>query len=329
MRPATILFLALAACSNQPPSAPGPADASPRALPPAAPAKVQDAAPSPKAVALRCRLHGEPLARACDAAWGSIAVDAKGRLHVAVGDEVRRYRRLEQDGCEMELEGAVAVPVIEPKGQVVGEGPLYMQSGGPQWKVTGTGGRVFLHDYLRGIHEIVGGAVKPVCPALQGVGAIAMLGKAAFVARNGGEQLTFGKTCKTKPAGFDPKPGFGLYAVGDALVADTGDAVLYGADRKAVATLGAGDAFAPGGICSVSAIVPCGDDVCVADGNCKKLNRYARDGRFLAELDSSALFERLPVGMYHAAAGPDGIYLLVGYMDGNVCEDAVYLAPTP
>jgi len=290
--------------------------------------KVQGTSAPPKAMALRCRLHGDPLARACDAAWGSIAVDQEGRLHVVVGDKVRRYRRLEQEGCEMELEGEVALPVIEPEGQVVGEGPLYMQSGGPQWKVTGTGGRVFVHDYLRGIHEIVGDAVKPVCPRLQGVGAIAIVGKQAYVARNSGEKVSFGKTCKTTAAGFDPRPGFGLYAVGDQLLADTGDAVLYGPDLKRVADLGAGDAFAPGGLCAVSAIVACGDDICIADGNCKKINRHARDGRFVAELGSSALFDRMPVGLYHAATAPDGLYLLVGNMDGNVCEDAVYLVPT-
>ena len=338
MRTATVLFLALAACSKAEekpkpaPDAPGAVHSTPHdargAMHPAAAETVQGTSAPPKGLALRCRLHGDPLARACDAGWGSLAVDEDGRLHVVVGDKVRRYRRLEQEGCEMELEAEVAVPVIEPEGQVLGEGPLYMQSGGAQWKVTATGGRVFLHEYLRGIHEIVGDAVKPVCPTLQGVGAIAILGTRAYVARNGGETLSFGKRCKTKPAGFDPRPGFGLYAVGDQLLADTGDAVLYGADRKRVADLGAGDAFAPGGLCSVSAIVGCGDDICIADGNCKKLNRYARDGRFVAELDSSALFDRSPVGLYHAAATSDGIYLLVGYMDGKVCEDAVYLVPT-
>lgn len=32
--------------------------------------------------------------------------------------------------------------------------------------------------------------------------------------------------------------------------------------------------------------------------------------------------------MCHAAIAPDGVYLLVGNTDGNVCEDAVYLVPT-
>jgi hypothetical protein len=257
-------------------------------------------------------------------------VDPRGTLHVVVGGEVRRYRRIDGDGCELELEGTTPLPAIEPKGQVVGDGPLYMQSGGPQWKVTATGGRVFLHDYLRGIHEIVRGAVKPVCPALQGVGAIAVAGKQAYLARNDGEKVTLRGRCRTSSAGFEPSPRFGLHAVGDRLVADTGDhAVLYGTDRKAAAELGAGDSFAPGGLCSVSGVVPCGDDLCIADGNCKKINRYTRDGGFVAELDSSALFERIPVGLYHATAAPDGIYLLVGHMDGDVCEDAVYLVGIP
>jgi hypothetical protein len=332
MRAATVLFLALAACSKSDPKPPpevhSTAPDARGAMHPAAPEKVQGTSAPPKRAALRCRLHGDPLARACDGPWGTIAVDGEGRLHVVAGEKVRRYRRAEVEGCEMEREGEVAVPVVEPKGQVVGEGPLYMQSGGPQWKVTATGGRVFLHEYLRGIHEIVGDEVRPVCPGLQGAGSIAIVGKQAYLGRNDGEKVTFGKTCKTASAGFEPRPGFGLHAVGDLLVGEAGEgAVIYGDDRKQKVEIGAGDAFAPGGICAVMAVVPCGDDVCVADGNCKKLNRYTRDGAFVAELDSSAMFDRLPVGMYHAAAGPDGLYLLVGYRDGDVCEDAVYLLP--
>ena len=333
MRPATLLFLALAACSDdRSPAAPPPADArvaqrpapDARAVPDAAP----DAAPAARAAAVRCRMHGEPLGRDCAGAWGTIAVGADGRVHVVAGSEVRRYRRREGAGCELELEGAVAVPAVEPKPQVLGDGPVYMQSGGPSWKVTGTGGRVFLHELLRGVHEIVGEKVKPVCPELQGVGGIAVLGKRVFLARNQGEEL--GKRCRTSPAGFDPRPSFGLYAVGDALVGDVGgEAVLYDGDRARAAELGAGDSFAPGGLCSVSAVVGCGGDVCVADGNCKKLVRYGADGRFTGELEGRALFERPPMGLLHAAAAPGGVYLLVLNRDGEICEEAVHWVEIP
>lgn len=330
MSRASLVFVALAACSK---GESKPRDATAAAAAPAADAATAaapapDAAARPAAAAKRCRLHGDPLARACDAPWGSIAADAGGRLHVVVGDEVRRYRRLEGEGCEMEFEGAVAVPMIEPEGQVVGEGPLYMQSGGPHWEVTATGGRVFLHDYLRGIHEIVGDAVKPVCPELQGVRAIAVVGEQAYLARNRGERVALDGRCKVREAGLDPRPSSGLYAIDELLVGDTGDAVLYGADGKATATLGGDDAFAPGGLCSIMGVVRCGDDLCIADGNCKKLVRYRRDGGFLAEIDGGALFERMPQGLHHATAAPDGIYLLVGNQDGELCEDAVFLVAT-
>ncbi|MBE7448150.1 MAG: hypothetical protein HS111_04455 [Kofleriaceae bacterium] len=271
-------------------------------------------------------------------AGASLAVTPKGALYVTgEGGVVRRYRAAAGDDCTLELDerfgakGLLTPPDKAAKPQVVGKGPVYMRSGGPDWKVTAAGETVYLHDFLLGLYRIDQGAPRPVCADLQGVNGLAIDGATALVSRDGGARLALGKQCKATPVAFEPRPSFGLFAAAGATWGKTGSGKLtrYGADGKAVATIGGGDdAFAPGGLCSTSAVSTCGDDVCVLDGNCKRLARFGADGAFVLERKADQLLGEQPYGLADLAPAADGgLWLLATHKDGETCEAGIYRVP--
>ncbi|MCA9674228.1 MAG: hypothetical protein KC464_04220, partial [Myxococcales bacterium] len=290
-------------------------------------------------LAARCSLEGDPLASECRVAEDSIAVDAAG--HVYVGDTAGLRRYVVGDGagagCALVLDagfghaGVVPWPVMEPKGQVLGKGPVYMRSGGPEWKVAiGPRGEAYIYDYLLGIHRVDRGKVEPVCPDLQGIHALRFIGKQAYVGQGALSRLTIGRTCKVTPAKLDQPARFGFAVVGDALVAevDFHHLARFDGDGKTVATYGIDDAFAPGGYCSAVAQVPCGDGLCVLDQNCQKVVRWALDGTYDRTIESEELFGARPATLSAAVRDHDGVvWIAAAHKDGEVCEGAIYRVP--
>jgi len=285
------------------------------------------------ALGQRCTLDGDPLAIDCHG--GSLAVAPGGAVYVTDQDGVRRYqRRADAATCELALDpryggGEVGFPTRAPKPQQLGKGPVYLSSGGPRWRLVAAGASVYAHDFLLGLWRIDRGKAEPVCPDLQGAHAWAIAGSKAVIARNGGERVALGGACKATAAGFEPALRTGVYAAGAAVLGeDGGKLVRYGARGEEVARMGADDSFAPGGLCSVTAVAACGDDVCVVDGNCQKVVRFAADGTFVLERKARALFAPTPYGLAGAAAGPDdGLYVLATQRDGDTCEGAIYWVP--
>lgn len=288
------------------------------------------------AAAMRCALGGDPLVVPCVGS-GTLAVTPRGALYLTGdGGTVRRYRRAAGEGCTLELDasfgagGTLTAPDKAPKPQTLGKGPVYMRSGGPDWQLAADGDTVYLYDLLLGLYRVDRGSAQPVCPDLQGLKGLAIDGGTAISSIDGGTRLALGKKCKASPVTLDPKPRFGVHAVGDAAWGQiaSGKLVRYGKDGAAAATIGGDDAFAPGGLCSTSAVSACGDDVCVLDGNCQKLSRFAADGTHVLERKADQLLGDRPYGFSALAPADDGgLWLLARHKDGETCEAALYLVP--
>jgi hypothetical protein len=286
--------------------------------------------------AVRCRLAGDPLDVECSRG-PAVAVDGKGRVYAADKATVRRYDMVAAgaDGCELArdaafgTDGALALPDLAPQPQRLDGGPVYMASGGAHWKVmAGAGATMYLVEFLRGVHRVDRGKVEPVCPGLQGVGSIAVRGKTSYAS---GDKVTLGGKCARTRTELAPPPSR-VVVVGDDLWGETQgfEVVRYAADGTAAVTVGTGDAFEPGGICSVSGLAPCGDGVCVADGNCMKVTHFAHDGSVVAVYEDDRLFVTRPYGLSGAAAAPDGsLWIAATHKDGNRCEGALYRVASP
>ncbi|MBZ0233891.1 MAG: hypothetical protein K8M05_16305, partial [Deltaproteobacteria bacterium] len=288
------------------------------------------------APAMRCALGGDPLVVPCVGS-GTLAVTPRGALYVTGdGGTVRRYRRAAGEGCTLELDegfgagGTLTAPDKPPKPQTLGKGPVYMRSGGPDWQLAADGNTVYLYDLLLGLYRIDRGSAQPVCPDLQGLKGLAIDGGSAVTSIDGGTRLALGKKCKAEKLALDPRPRFGIHAVGDTVWGQiaSGKLVRYGKDGEAVATLGGDDAFAPGGLCSTVAVSSCGDDVCVLDGNCQKVSRFTADGAHVLERKIDQLLGDRPYGFSALAPADDGgLWLLARHKDGETCEAALYLVP--
>jgi hypothetical protein len=287
-------------------------------------------------LAARCRLAGDPLDVECSRG-PSVAIDGKGRVYATDRTTVRRYDVVgtTTESCELArdaafgTDGGLALPDLAPPPQKLDGGPVYMASGGPHWKVmAGAGATIYLVEFLRGVHRVDRGKVEPVCPTLQGVGSIAIRGKTSYA---DGDKIALGGKCARVKTELAPRPSR-LVAVGDDLWGEAPgfEVVRYEPDGTAAFTLGTGDAFEPGGICSVSGLAPCGDGICVVDGNCTKVTRFARDGSLVAVHDDDHLFVTRPYGLSGAAAGPDGsLWIAATHKDGDRCEGALYRIASP
>lgn len=286
--------------------------------------------------ATRCVLGGDPLVVPC-VGGSSMAVTPKGAVYLTDGaGAVRRYRVADGDGCALEADagygdgGVVAAPTKPPKPQVLGKGPTYMRSGGPDWKLTTDGETVYAFDFLLGVYRVDRGAATPVCPELQGVRGLVAGGGTALAAKDKGVRVALRGACKEQPLNLDPPPRSGVYSVGGegwGAIA-SGKLARYGRSGKAAATIGGDDAFKPGGLCSTSAVAACGDDVCVLDGNCQKVSRFGADGTHRLERKLDQLLGERPYAVSAAAPAPDGgLWILTRHKDGDTCEAALYRVP--
>ncbi len=301
---------------------------------PVAPATITLAAPAasgggPK-VAQRCALDGAPLGQ------HPALVTVDDAIYVSDGAAVRRYRRDgggDGDGCTLALDagfgraGQVAIPALEPKPQTLGKGPIYMQSGGADWKLGAAAGGVYAFDLLRGLYRVDRGRWEPACKDLQGLRALAGHGKSVTVWRDGVQALAL-RGCKLGET--QTKAVRALGAVGaDLWIARDGKTLERRAagESTASATITSGDSFAPGGFCSLTAVTACGDGVCVVDNNCMKIARFDRAGQFTRELDTGALFATRPYGLSGASTSAGGdLFLAATHREpgAGAGEGAIY-----
>jgi hypothetical protein len=265
--------------------------------------------------------------------FGQLAFDGDGRLYLTDADGgLRRYTVHAEGGCRLAEDasfadgGRLAPPPEREVAQKL-DGQVHLRSGGPQWRLGGGGGAVYWHDYLLGVYRVDRGRLEPVCPELTGVRQITGdAGGVWMVTGDGIERLTAAKGCKRTPAevvAASRIPVLGL--AGGALHVTTdgdgGRAIARLSDRLEVDTTYAGvGSFDPGGLCSVVGIAACGDDLCVADNNCQKVNRYAAGGDLVAELKASDATAGVPYAVRAIATAPDGAALVtVDERDDKTC----------
>ncbi len=278
--------------------------------------------------AKRCALGGDPLFDGCSAGHGGLAVDAAGLLYVSGGTRVQRYRRAEDDGeCRYDPVGPpIEMPPPPTRAQRL-DGPVYMRSGGPSWRLSRAGAAIYAVDYLAGTVRVDRGKPEPACGEQFGYRAIAAVGRRVLVGRNGIEELVLGRRCTARSSRVDDKASGDVYGVAGALYlvsAGTSEIVRYdGRRRIPVGT----DHRA----CSVVALADCGDGVCALDTNCMQILQIPADGRDRL-LDRDALFDQRPWLLVAATPGPDGSLLVLARhrdVTGNdeICEPALYELP--
>lgn len=323
------------------PTAPAPTTPAPNVTP------VVDAAPdgnsnkieisiAPKranrpSTAVRCAVEGDPLDGKDQL---SLATASDGTLYVSDAVGFRRFRPNLEHGCSLQLDrsfgkdGVLAFPNAKPKSQRLNDGPVYMRSGGAQWKLASDGkAAIYAFDYLLGVYRIDHNRAEAVCPDVQGVDSIAVAPAGVFF---GGAPIRKANL-RGKCSVADLKGTRGsTYAIGDQLWQKTNDKTLTALDANGHATevsITSKDSFAPGGFCYASAVTACGDKLCVVDNNCKKVEIYNRDGTFAAELKDN-LFDQFPFGLpTGTTAGTAGLWLAATYHEANVYEGAVFLVP--
>ncbi len=286
--------------------------------------------------AKRCALGGDPLVDACSGG-GSLAVDAAGTLYLATKTEIRRYRRVDGEGCRFDPDGdPIAMPAEPVRSQRI-DGPVFMRSGGPSWRLEATADAVYAFDYLGGLYRVDKGSAEPVCTDVFGYDSLAPLGKKLLVTRRGIEQVIPGNTgrgtkgaCTVRSAKIDDKAREKVHAIRGTLYAAAGDTITR-YDGATAVPLGEG-----ADVCYATTLVGCGDSVCVADNNCMKLVQLGADGKAMRTMDGRSLFDTRPYALHDAATTPEGgVLLLVNHRDdvkggsgsGAVCESAVYALP--
>ena len=338
-------MLIVSACSKKAPPEDNPAGkpADDKVAEPKAPADAAPNAPTPErpsvvittkvpaharmALAKRCVLGGDPLAGSCSAYNEGLAVGRDGLVYVVTGKQVRRYRRGEGAECQLEPSGEpIDMPADNARPQEVGKGPIYMRSGGSEWRLLRAGDAVYAHDFLGGLFRIDRGKPEPVCDVF-GYSTLAAFGKKLVIARQGFEQLKLGKKCKEAKLGIDDKARGDVYAVGDHLYLASGKK-LTRYDGKTPVPLLEGNKD----VCYITSLSACGDGVCLLDQNCMQVLQLGPDGNVQRVIDDDQLFTARPFGLSHLVAADTGaVYLRAKHRDSTnnkeICETAVYELP--
>jgi hypothetical protein len=285
--------------------------------------------PAGSGLAKRCVLGGDPLVSECIGGGDGIAL-ANGELYVVAGTQVHRYRRAAGEGCRFDPAGAPIDLPREPVRSQSLDGPVYMRSGGPAWRLASSGNTVYAYDFLAGLYLLDGSKPTAACTNVFGYNTVAIAGKRLLVARNGIEQLAPGKHCTAHA--IDAKARGDVYAIGDHIynVPSSGgsEIVRYdGSKHVAIATGGAR-------ICSIVAMTACGAGVCFADQNCMQLVQLAADGSVQRMMDADKLFDQRPWSLGALVTEHDGGVLVLARhrdksadTDKEVCEAAVYELP--
>lgn len=304
--------------------------------------------PAEKTLGQRCALDvALPAGKCIDLTLGDIAAGPDGAVYLMEHEAgVRRLVVQQGDGCTLAADdsfgegGQLPLPKPPPVGQKL-DGKIYMRSGGAKFAfAAGPGGSIYIYDYLDGVHRIAGKAGPAACIGVLGLNAVAFTGKKPLAARGGdlvpliarGKSCTAGKP-KASPLNMITAllgDGRTLYVGGTS---KDGKKRLVRVDgKKSTWTAGADDAFADGGLCWVNQITDCGDDLCVVDGNCNKVSRFAKkDGAFAGEWKNDALFGMSANKVQGLASGPDGVLWASVSMrrkDGS-CEGAIYRIEPP
>ncbi|HEY5921325.1 MAG TPA: hypothetical protein VIV11_06630 [Kofleriaceae bacterium] len=332
-------MLIVSACSktapseNKPPADDKPAepkatavDAGPGAIRAPGPTTVVPTKPARPSLANRCVLGGDPLAGSCSAYNEGIAVGRDGLLYVVAGKQVRRYQRLEGADCRLEPSGEpIEMPADNPRPQEVGKGPIYMRSGGSEWRMLRAGDAIYAHDFLGGLFRIDRGKPEPVCDVF-GYSMLAAFGKKLVIARQGFEELKLGKKCKEHKLGIDDKARGDVYAIRDHLYLANGKRLTRYDGKTPVELLEDKQ------VCYVSSLAACGDGLCVLDQNCVQIIQLGPDGKLLRKIDDDQLFATRPYGMNHIVAADNGnVYIRAKHRDSTnnkeICETAIYELP--
>lgn len=284
--------------------------------------------PAGSGLAKRCAIAGDPIGGTCVVGGGGLAADAKGVVYVVDGERVLRYRRAAgADGCRYEPAGApIALPPPPERKQRV-DGPVYMRSGGPQWRLSRAGDAIYAADFLAGLYRIDRGRAEAACTDVFGYDHVARVGGRLLVGRSGIERLATGAKCSASAAGIDAKARGDVYVIGEQLyVAARGRTEVARYDGSTKVPV-AKDVR----VCSVRGLAACGDGACILDQNCMQIVQVAPDGTGRI-LDGDALFDRRPWSLGAAAQLTGGAMLVLAqHRDAGganeICEAALYELP--
>ncbi|MGN6103624.1 MAG: hypothetical protein ACTHU0_00735 [Kofleriaceae bacterium] len=285
--------------------------------------ELDGARPPGSGLARRCSIAGDPIGERCKNR-GGLAVDAAGVVYVLDGAQVRRYRRAPGEPCRIDPTGSPIELGPPPERMQPIDGPLYLRSGDPEWKLVSDGAQVYAHDFLGGLVRIDRGKPEPTCTDVFGFYSAARVGGRWVIDRNRGERLEPGArgACKARRLAPRLPRGATVYARdGELHAATTRELVRYAAGEPVRTELSA---------CAITALTACGDGTCVLDRNCSQMLQISPDGG-VRTLASRALFDQRPYTLSAAATTPGGaVLVLAQHRDraagsgGELCEAAVY-----
>lgn len=288
-----------------------------------------------------------PAAGCSSRSIGGIAVVGDDLYVVQRALGVRRYRVATTGPCALTLDkgfgtsGVLANPEVAPTQQKVGDGPVYLRSGGTDYGVVAApGGAVYIYDFLDGIHRVAGVKGFARCTSVSGVRAVAWRGGQPLAVRNDDLYTvsTKGAGCTlTTPWKMPLRPN-SILGAGDRLFASGADAdgknrvFELDAKGKKLWVAGNDDSFAADGLCWAGALADCGDAVCVLDGNCNKVSRFAKsDGSFVGAARNRDLFGPDVYKVEGLTAGGASLWASVSLRDthSDECQAAIFRLPAP